>query len=51
MRTSGNDNVTVEEGVWNGTGAGAGALFIHLGGRFDTVEAELSPSGLMLLVH
>ena len=27
MRTSGNDNVLIEEEVWNGAGTGAGALF------------------------
>ena len=51
MRVPGNDYVSIEEGVWNGAGTGAGALFIHLGGRFNTVEAELSLPGLMLLVH
>ena len=47
----GNDHVSIKEGVWNGSGTGAGALFIHLGSRFSTVEAELLLSGLMLLVH
>ena len=51
MRPSGNDHVSIEEGVYNGTGTGAGAFFIHLGGRFNEVEAERSLLGLMLLVH
>ena len=51
MRTSGNDHVLIEEGVWNGAGTGAVALFIHLGDRFNTVEAELSLPGLMLFVY
>ena len=51
MRVSGNYHVSIEEGIWNGAGTGARAFFIHLGGRFNTVEAELSLPGLMLLVH
>ena len=51
MGSSGNDNVSIEEGIWNGAGTGARVFFIHLGGRFNTVEAELSIPGLMLLVH
>ena len=51
MRVSRNDHVSIEEGIWNGAGTGARAFFIHLDGRFNTVEAELSLSGLMLLVQ
>ena len=51
MRTSRNDHVLIEEGVWNRAGTDADALFIHLGGSFNTVEAELSLPGLVLLVH
>ena len=51
MRASGNDHVSIEEGVWNGAGTGARAFFIHLGDRFNTLEAELSLPGLMFLVH
>ena len=51
MRVLGNDQVLIKEGVWNGSGTGAGALFIILDGRFNIVEAELSLPGLMLLVH
>ena len=51
MRASRNYRVSLE-GIWNGAGTtGARAFFIHLGGRFDTVEAELSLPGLMFLVH
>ena len=52
MRVPGNDqHVSIKEGVWNGSGTDAGVLFLHLRGRFNTVEAELSLPGLMLLVH
>ena len=51
MRVFKNYHVSIEVGIWNGAGAGAGAFFIHLGGRFNTVEAELSLPNLMLLVH
>ena len=46
-----NDHVSIEELIWDGAGTGARALFIHFGGRLNTVEAELSLPGLMLLVH
>ena len=49
MRSSGNDHVLIEEGVWNG--ASTGVFFIHLGGLFNAVEAELLRPGLMLPVH
>ena len=51
MGASRNYHVSIEEGIWNGAGTGARAFFIYLGGRFNTVEAELSLPGLMLLVH
>ena len=51
MRVSRSYHVSIEEGIWNGACAGARAFFIHLGGRFNTVEAELSLPGLMLLVY
>ena len=38
-----------EERIWNG--AGANVLFIHLGCHLNTVEAELSLPGLLLLEH
>ena len=46
-----NCHVSIEEGIWNWAGAGARAFFIRLGGRFNTVEAELSLPCLVLLVH
>ena len=45
MGSSGNGHVSIEEGIWNGAGTGARAFFIHLGGRFNTVEAEPSLPG------
>ena len=41
MRMSRNYHVSIEEGIWNGASTGARAFFIHLGGRFNTVKAEL----------
>ena len=49
MRSSRNYHVSIEERIWDGAGTGARAFFIHFGGRFNTVEAELSLPGLMLL--
>ena len=51
MRVFRDNHVSIEEGIWDWAGAGAGAFFIHLGGRFNTVEAELSLPDLMPLVH
>ena len=51
VRVFRNYHVSIGEGIWNGVGAGTRAFFIHLGGCFNTVEAELSLPDLMLLVH
>ena len=51
MRMTRNYHISIEKGIGNGAGAGAGAFFIHLGGHFNTVEAELSLPDLMRLVH
>ena len=51
MRVFRNNHVSIEERVRNWAGAGARAFFIHLGGHFKTVVAELSLLGLMPLVH
>ena len=46
-----NHHASIEEMVCNGAGTDARAFFIHLGGRFKTVVAELSLSDLMPLVQ
>ena len=51
MRVFRDNHVSIEERVGNWAGAGARAFFIHLGGRFNMVVAELSLSDLMPLVH
>ena len=40
MRTSGNENFLIEEGVWNGAGTGTRALFIH----FSAVSIRSKPN-------
>ena len=46
-----NHHASIEERVRNGTGTDARAFFIHLGGHFKTVVAELPLLDLMPLVQ